>query len=144
MNHSLPVLFMVAVFLTAGCTHTNEPVALSTTVITVSPTPDIPFSVIPAVTEKPLQKFPDDRAFLDAVDICYANTPVITSIRTNMDFTVCMQHTPLPTGTCAQRFRREILQYTTKDDDTTAGYARETYNMGVARVRFSECLGTTK
>jgi hypothetical protein len=61
--------------------------------------------------------------------------------KTNLEFTICMQHTPVPTGSCAQQFRREILQYTTKDDDTTAGYNRETHNMQVARTRFSQCLG---
>jgi hypothetical protein len=51
-----------------------------------------------------------------------------------------MQHTPIPSGACAKQFRSEVLAYTTKDDDTTAGYRRATYNMQVARTRFSQCI----
>jgi len=138
MKYSLCVLLLVAVLLTAGCTDENKNVAVIPAV-TVTQTPILPVSIVPTVTEKPIQDTTDDRNFLDAVDLCYNNTPVINTTKTNMEFTICMQHTPIPTGFCAKQFRSEILKYTTKDDSTTAGFTRETYNMHVARARFSEC-----
>jgi hypothetical protein len=150
MNYSLPVLLIIVVLLTAGCTSADKnPVAAptitlsQTQAIIVSQTTVIPVYVTPTYSEQPAQGSTDDSRFLDAVNICYNKTPVISDVKTNLDFTICMQHTPVPTGVCAQRFRSEILKYTTKDDDTTAGYTRETNNMKVARMRFSECLGTT-
>ena len=131
MNYSLPVLLVVAVLVTAGCT-AAEKNSVVTPMITVSQAPVIPVSASPTLTGQPTQGSNDDRIFLDAVDTCYNNTPV-------MEFTICMQHTPKPAGICAQQLRSGILEYTTKDDDTTAGYNRETYNMQVARTRFSQC-----
>jgi hypothetical protein len=133
---------IVAVLVTAGCTATGENPGVTPS-ITVSPTPVMPVSASPTITGQTPQGSIDDRIFLDATDLCYNNTPVIMDRKTNLDFTICMQHTPKPAGTCAQQFRSEILQYTTKDDDTTAGYNRETYNMKIARQRFSQCLGRT-
>jgi hypothetical protein len=150
MNYSLPALLIVIVLLTAGCTNaeknpvaTPTPTVSQTQVIMVSQTTVIPVYVTPTVTLQPMQDSTDDSRFLDAVNICYNKTPVISDVKTNLDFTICMQHTPVPSGACAQRFRSEILKYTTKDDDTTAGYNRETGNMKVARMRFSDCLGVT-
>jgi len=139
MKYSLLILLLVAVLLTAGCTNENKNVAV-TPPVTITQTPILPVSIVPTLTEKPIQDNTDDRKFLGAVEICYNNTPVINNTKTNLEFTICMQHTPIPTSTCAKQFRSEILKYTTKDDDTTAGYKRETYNMQVAKVRFSECL----
>ena len=139
MKSFLFVLLLVAVLLTAGCSNENKSIAV-TPAVTVTQTPILPVSIVLTLTEKPIQDTTDDRNFFDAVEICYNSTPVIKDTKTNLEFTICMQHTPIPTGTCAKQFRSEILEYTTKDDDTTAGYTRETYNMRVARVRFSECL----
>jgi hypothetical protein len=132
-------VLIVAVLLTSGCLNDNKNIAI-TPAITVSQTPILPVSVVPTLTEKPIQNNTVDRNFLDSVEICYNNTPVLKDTKTVLDFTICMQNTPKPIGNCAQQFRSEILTYTTKDDDTTAGYQRATYNMQVARVRFAKCL----
>jgi len=134
------IVLIVVILLTSGCTNEDKNVAISPAV-TVTQTLILPLSIVPTLTENPLHNNTDDRNFIDSVEICYHNTPVINSTKTNLEFTICMQHTPLPTGACAQQFRSEILEYTTKDDSTTAGFNRETYNMQVARVRYSECLG---
>jgi len=133
------IVLLVAVLLTAGCTNENKNVAATPTV-TVTQTSILPVSTVPLITEKPPQDNADDRKFLEAVGICYNNTPAITDTKTNLEFTICMQHTPIPSGTCARLFRSEILEYTTKDNGTTAGNKRSTENMQIARVRFSECL----
>ena len=138
MKYSPLVLLLVAVLLTAGCTNENKNVAVTPAVI-VTQTPILPVSIVPTLTETPLQDTTDDRNFVDAVEICYNNTPVITDTKTNLEFTICMQHTPIPTGKCAQQFRSDILKYATKDDSTTAGFNRETHNMQVARAIFFEC-----
>jgi hypothetical protein len=139
MKFSLPVLLLIATLLTSGCTNENKTVAVTPSA-TVTQTTNLPLSIIPTQTEKIIQDNIDDRNFLDAAEICYNNTPVLKDTRTVLDFTICMQHTPKPTGYCAKQFRSEILTYTTKDDDTTAGYQRATHNMHIARVRFTECL----
>ena len=100
-------------------------------------------SVVPPVTETPLQDDTEDRTFLDAVENCYNHTPVLNDTIMYLAFTICMQHTPIPTHYCAKQFRSEILEYATKDDDTTSGYQRSTYNMQIARVPFSDCLRRT-
>jgi hypothetical protein len=140
MNSLLPVILVLAVLVTTGCIHgTGSPAV--TPIVRITETPTLQVTSVLTATPVPAVTTSADRAFLDAVDRCYKNTPVIRDVKTNLDFTLCMQHTPLPAGACEQQLRREILQYTTKDDDTTAGYDRETYNMQVARVRYSGCTG---
>jgi hypothetical protein len=145
MRYLLTVLLMVMVLITTGCTNENKngavnPIETGNPTVTVTQTQILPVSIVPTLAEKPVQENTDDRNFVDAVGICYNNTPVMMDMKTYLAFTICMQHTPIPTGSCAKMFRSEILEYTTKDDDTTAGYQRSTYNMQVARVRYSECL----
>jgi hypothetical protein len=135
MKYSLLVLLLVAVLLTTGCTNENKNVAITPAVI-VTQTSILPMSIVPTSTEKPIQDNTDDKKFLDAVEICYNNTPVITDIKTNIEFTTCMQHTPIPTGKCAKSFRSEIFTYATKDDITTAGLKRMNDNMRLARAAF--------
>jgi len=135
MRYLLFVLLLVTVLLTAGCTNENKNVAV-TPAVTVTQTPILPVSIVPTLTEKPIQENTDDRNFVDAVELCYNNTPVIIDIKTNLAFTICMQHTPIPTGECAKHFRSDILTYATKDDSTTAGFKRETHNMQAARAAF--------
>jgi len=135
MKYSLFVLLLVAVLLTAGCTNENKNIAI-TPAVTVSQTPILPVSVVATVTEKPIQNNTVDRNFIDAVEICYNNTPVIIDTKTNLAFTICMQHIPIPTGECAKHFRSDVLKYATKDDSTTAGFKRETHNMQAARAAF--------
>jgi hypothetical protein len=142
MKYFLFVVLLVTVLLAAGCTSENKNVVV-TPAVTGTPTTNPPVSVAPSLPEKPTQDDTDTRKFLDAVENCYNQTPVISDTRTYLEFTICMQHTPIPADYCAQQFRSEILEYTTKDDDTTSGYQRSTYNMQVAKVRFSECLKRT-
>jgi hypothetical protein len=139
MRNLLFIVLLVVVLVTTGCTTDNKNVAI-TPAVTVTQTPNLPASIVPTLTEKLIMENTNDRNFLDAVEICYNTTPVIKDTKTNLEFTICIQHTPIPTGKCAKQFRWEILTYTTKDDSTTAGFNRETYNMQVARVRFSNCM----
>jgi hypothetical protein len=146
MKYFLFIIVLVTVLFIAGCTDENKNVAGTPTItitppVTVTQTTNIPVS--PPLTEKSLQDNTDDKKFLDAVEKCYNNTPVLNDTKTYLEFTVCMQHTPIPTHYCAKQFRSEILEYATKDDDTTSGYQRSTYNMQIARVRFSDCLSKT-
>lgn len=147
MEHSAYLLLPVVLVVTAGCIFSgmNPPPAPAALTPAGTPVPSPAGTPVPSLTAAmpAATTLPDDgdRKFLDAVDLCYASTPVINDTRTGIEFTVCMQHTPVPSGWCAQRFRSEILTYATKDDETTAGYQRSTYNMKVARVRFGECRG---
>jgi hypothetical protein len=142
MKYFLCIVLLVAVLVTAGCISENKNVVVTPTA-TVTRTTDLPVSVVPTLTEKPIQDDTDTIKFLDAVENCYNHTPVINDTKTYLEFTICMQHTPIPITYCAKQFRSEILEYATKDDDTTSGYQRSTYNMQVARVRFSDCLKRT-
>ena len=135
MKYPLFIIFLIAVLITAGCTNEANNVAV-TPAVTATPTPVLPVSIVPPLTEKPLQDNTDDRNFIDAVEMCYNNTPVIIDTRTNLEFTICIQHTPVTTGKCAQQFRSDLLKYATKDDSTTAGFKRETHNMQAARTAF--------
>jgi hypothetical protein len=139
MRYIACIVLLAAALLTAGCTNENKNVNAPPP-ITITPASTLPVSLLPTLTEKPTQDNTGDRTFLEAVGICYNNTPAITDTKTNLEFTICMQHTPISSGTCARLFRSEILEYTTKDDGTTAGNKRSTENMQIARVRFSECL----
>lgn len=145
MRHSIFLLLLIAILLSTGCTSNNKNVA-PTPVITVTQAPVLQESPVPTLTENllgkkdPIDDNTEDKKFLEAAEICFNKTPVISDIKTNLEFTICMQHTPKPTGECAKQFRWEILTYTTEDDSTTAGFKRETYNMGIARSRFQECM----
>jgi hypothetical protein len=77
----------------------------------------------------------DDMKFVDAAETCYKDTPMITNISTHTVFVTCMQKTPHPTSVCALNYRSNALKYT-KDDDTTAGNQRETYNVHLFRSAF--------
>jgi hypothetical protein len=145
MRYLLFVLLFGAILLTAACTNESKNVAVTTAVAvdptaTVSQTPSHSVTALPTLTEQPSQESTDNSKFLEAVEICYKNTPIINSTKTNLEFTICMQHTPIPTDPCARQFRSEILEYCTKDDGTTAGNTRSSTNMQIARVRFSNCL----
>jgi hypothetical protein len=135
MKNLLFIVLLVAVLLTAGCTNDIKNVAVAPA-LTVIQTSILPVSAVPTLAEKPTQDDTDDKKFLDAVEICYKNTPVIMDSKTNMEFTICMQHTPIPTGKCAKIFRSEIFRYATKDDITTAGLKRMNNNMQVTRAAF--------
>jgi hypothetical protein len=124
---------LVFLLLAAGCTTgkpaatpvpTVPPTTVETTAITVIPTP---------TTEAP--DVIADRAFAAAADICYQNTPVITNLTTHLAFATCMKDTPLPPGNCAQNYRYYVLKYT-NEDASTAGFARETNNVHLARDAF--------
>jgi hypothetical protein len=78
-----------------------------------------------------------DKAFVDAADVCFNKTPVISDITTHIAFVTCMKSTPLPAGACARNYRSNALKYT-NDDDTTSGYARETHNTHLAREAYTK------
>jgi len=135
MRYPLLIMLLVAVLVTAGCTNENKNIS-GTPAVPGTQTPKLPVSIVPTISNQPLKDTTDDRNFVDAFELCYNNTPVITDIKTNLEFTICMQHTPIPTGECAKYFRSDVLKYATKDDSTTAGFIRETHNMQVARSAF--------
>jgi hypothetical protein len=146
MDHISFIVLFIAVLVTAGCINNGNTIPATPTLASTR-TPahistEFPVPAVPAVTvtANPFPQDTDDKKFLDATELCYANTPVINDTNTVLAFTVCMQHTPLPTGTCAKQFRSEVLASTTKDDDTTAGYQRATHNMQVARTKYTQCL----
>jgi hypothetical protein len=128
-------LALLLVVLTAGCMNEDKNVNFTPTV-TIVQTPIPPVSTVPIVIEKPTQDTTYDRKFLDAIELCYNNTPVILDSITNNEFTICMQHTPIPTGNCAKSFRSEVFRYATKDDLTTAGLKRINNNMQAVRAAF--------
>lgn len=148
MEHIPCIVLFMAVLLTAGCLNpftalpappAPTPVPTPAPAPGVIPVPEVLLAV--SISADPVhQEDTGDTEFLEATDRCYAGTPVLEDTSTVLAFTVCMQHTPIPSGTCAKQFRSEVLAYTTKDDDTTAGYRRATDNMQVARTRFSQCL----
>lgn len=80
-----------------------------------------------------------DRAFVEAAAICFQKTPVIADITTHMAFLTCMQKTPNPAGDCARGYRDTVLRYM-NEDDTTAGYSRETHNTHLARDAFNRSM----
>ena len=135
MRYLVLIILLMTVLLTAGCISENKNIA-GTPAVSGTQTPRPPVTIVPTVSQKSLQDTTDDRNFVDAFELCYNNTPVITDIKTNLEFTICMQHTPIPTGECAKHFRSDVLKYATKDDSTTAGFTRETHNMQVARAAF--------
>lgn len=135
MKYLLFIVLLVAISITAGCTSETKDIAV-TPALTVTQTPILPVSTLPTLTEKATQDNTDDKKFLDAVEICYKNTPVITDSTTNREFTICMQNTPIPTGKCEKSFRSEIFTYATKDDITTAGLKRMNNNMQLVRAAF--------
>jgi hypothetical protein len=76
-----------------------------------------------------------DQRFLEAAEACYEATPEITNQTTHLAFLTCMQNTPEPKSACAISFKHDALEYT-NDDETSAGYARETKNVHLAREAF--------
>jgi hypothetical protein len=146
MRYWVVLLVLAAVILSAGCAGTAVKKATTVTTMSATTVPDSPPKTPgPSLTavllngNDPADDTTGDREFLDAVEICYNTTPVISDIRTNLEFTICMQHTPMPAGDCAKQFRSEILKYTTEDDSTTAGFHRETVNREIARQRYLQC-----
>jgi hypothetical protein len=77
-----------------------------------------------------------DKAFADAAAACSATTPVISDATTQLAFTTCMQNTPDPKGLCAVNYKDNILK-ATKDDATSAGYARENKRIPLVRDAYS-------
>jgi hypothetical protein len=142
-NTSVFMVIMAVVVLMAalsGCTSTNPPVApvQSTPVVMDTPAPTAAVTVMPTSVPVPA---PDnsavaDKKFADATETCFTTTPVISDVTTHLAFVTCMQNTPEPKGLCALNYRNNVLKYT-KDDATTAGYARETTRIKLARDAFS-------
>lgn len=101
-----------------------------------------PFPVVPKLqtpVPEPTQDSMSDRDFVEAAEACYRNTWVITSVASDLAFTSCMQKTPDPDNECARSYKGYALEFT-KDDDTTSGFERETYNLHLARDYFySNC-----
>ena len=136
----------VVVLMTAlsGCTSTTTPpvvTVVSTPAITYTPVPTTVITTIPTSLPVPT---PDpaaiaDKAFADAAEACSAATPVISDATTQLAFTTCMQNTPDPKGLCAVNYKDNILK-TTKDDATSAGYARENKRIPLVRDAYSRSM----
>jgi len=108
-------------------------------VTTRAQAPVITFRALPSPSASPLSNADVDRAFIDAAEVCYNKTPVISDLATHMAFVTCMMKTPAPAGACARNYRYYALKYT-NDDATTSGFARETHNTHLAREAFSRNL----
>jgi hypothetical protein len=100
--------------------------------MTTAQAPAWAFRTPPSPSVTTLSDADADQAFADAAEACYNGTPVISNITTHISFVTCMDRTPKPAGACARNYRSNALRYT-NDDDTTAGYARETQNTHLAR-----------
>jgi hypothetical protein len=129
------VAALVFLLILAGCTSkpAAEPVT-STPAITTVQTPVTTMTTVPTPTEV----LPDpaaDKKFSDAAEACYNSTPVITDITTHLAFATCMKDTPLPFGNCAMNYRYYVLK-STNEDTTSAGFARETSTVHLARDAF--------
>jgi hypothetical protein len=127
------VVLMAAI---AGCTNNNAPPAVPVATTQAVTSTLVPTPVVTMVPSEPVPT-PDtvaiaDKAFADAADACIAATPVISNVTTQLAFTGCMQNAPDPKGVCAVNYKYNILK-ATKDDATSAGYARE--NMRIPFVR---------
>ena len=142
-------MMAVVVLMTAisGCTSTsNTPVGPvgqveNTQAVTYTPTPTP--AVTPLPTSAPAPE-PDtaaiaDTAFFNAANVCLAATPVISDVTTQLAFTTCMQNTPDPKGVCAVNYKYNILK-ATKDDATSAGYARENKRIPLVRDAYNRNL----
>lgn len=132
------VILMAAL---SGCTGTsNQPVATTPPVTyTPAPTPVVTAMQTTAPAVEPDMEAIADKKFADAAGACYAENPVISDIATRLAFTSCMQDTPDPEGVCALSYKDNILKYT-KDDDTSAGYARMNTRIRLAREAFEKNL----
>jgi len=125
----------------SGCTSTTTPPVVtvaSTPAITYTPVPTTEITTMPTSLPVPT---PDpaaiaDKAFATAAEACSAATPVISDATTQQAFTTCMQKTPDPKGLCAVNYRDNILK-ATKDDATSAGYARENKRIPLVRDAYS-------
>lgn len=129
------VAALVFLLLLAGCTSkpAAEPVT-STPAITTVQTPVTTMTAVPTPTEA----LPDptaDKKFSDAAEACYNSTPAITDLTTHLAFATCMKDTPLPSGNCAMNYRYYVLK-STNEDTTSAGFARETSTVHLARDAF--------
>jgi hypothetical protein len=125
---------LVFLVIVAGCT-TAKPAA--TPVPTLPPTtvetPVVTQTPVPPPTEDP--ETLADRAFAEAADLCFQNTPVITNMSDHLAFATCMKDTPLPAGNCARNYRYYVLK-ATNEDMNTAGFARETNTARLAREAY--------
>jgi hypothetical protein len=129
------VAALVFLLLMAGCTSKPAAEPITTTpATTIQTTVTTIMTVVPTTVEE-WSSSTADRAFVDAADICYKNTPVITNLSTHLAFATCMKDTPLPSGNCALNYRYYVLKYT-NEDTTTAGFARETSNARLAREAY--------
>lgn len=147
MKHSsFFVVVMAVVILMAalsGCTTSSPPVApvATTPVVTFTPAPTPEVTALPTSAPVPTADLEAiaDKKFNDATEACYAENPVISDVLTQQAFVSCMQNTPDPKGVCALKYKDNILRYT-KDDDTSAGYARENTRIQRARDAYRKNL----
>jgi hypothetical protein len=146
MKHSsfFVVVLAVVILMAAlsGCTTSSPPAPVATTpVVTYTPAPTPEVTNVPTSAPVPTADMEAiaDKKFNDATEACYAQTPVISDIATQQAFVSCMQDTPDPKGVCALKYKDNILRYT-KDDDTSAGYARENTRIQRARDAYSRNL----
>ncbi len=138
----MAVVVMMTVI--SGCTSTsNTPVVpvATTPAATHTPAPTPAFTTMPTSAPAPT---PDtaaiaDKAFVAAAEACSAYTPVISNASTQLEFTTCMQNTPDPKGECAVDYKYNILR-ATKDDISSAGYARENKRIPLVRDAYSRNL----
>jgi len=127
----LAIAALIFLLILAGCTTQPAPAPV-TTIPTTVPTP-VPTTVVTPPTVSP--DVAADKAFADAADGCYEQTPVITNLSTRLTFATCMQDIPLPPGNCAQNYRYYVLK-ATNEDTSTAGFARETDTNNLARAAY--------
>jgi hypothetical protein len=147
----VPVLVSAAIVLMlimSGCTgklpappaeSALDSLVATAPVTTTAQVPVMTLRAFPSPSASPLPDADADQAFVDAAEVCYNKTPVISDLATHMAFVTCMMKTPVPAGACARNYRYYALKYT-NDDDTTSGFARETHNTHLAREAFSKNL----
>ena len=122
---------MAAVVLMAGlsgCTSTSSPPvvpAQNTPVVTSPPVTTVATSV-PTPTAVPIADTEAlaDSTYVGGLESCYADTPVISNLTSNIAFINCMGNIPDPKGVCAVNYKNNVMRFT-KAEDTTAGYAQE-------------------
>lgn len=131
---SLALVIFVSI---SGCVN-NQPVTPPEVkpVITETPTVVSNESIEPAPTEKLQEKSVEDEKFLEAVEMCFLETPEITNKSTHLKFMSCLQNAPNPVGSCEKTYREYLLEYTAADS-STAGYKRATSNTHLIRDEFS-------
>jgi len=133
----LAIAALIFLILLAGCT-TSQPAPAPTSIPTTMPTPAPTIMIVTTPTVSP--DVLADKAFADAADVCYNQTPVITNLSDRLVFATCMRDIPLPPGNCAQNYRYYVLK-ASNEDTTSAGYARETEVNNLARQAYRQGQG---